>query len=67
MENHGENRALVNLHFRGKSQPYELSKKKSNFDIDKTFRALKIIAWLFSAHRIEKQLNADYTLPVKSN
>ena len=58
---------LANLHLRGKSQPYELSKKKSNFDIDKTFRALKMIALWFSSHHIEKRLNADYTLPVKSN
>ena len=50
----------------GKSQPYELS-KKFNFDIDETFRALKMIAWSFSSHHIEKPLNADYTLPVKSN
>ena len=56
----------VNFHLRGKSQPYELS-KKSNFDIDKTFRALKMIAWSFSSHHTEKRLNADYNLPVKSN
>ena len=41
--------------------------KKFNFDIDKTFRALKMIAWPFSSHHIEKQLNTDYPLPVKSN
>ena len=60
---------LVNLHCRGKSQPYELSKskKKKKNDIDKTFRALKMIAWSFSAHPIEKRLIAHYTLPVKLN
>ena len=56
---------LVNL------QPHELSKskkkKKKKNDIDKTFRALKMIAWSFSAHPIEKQLIAHYTLPVKLN
>ena len=41
--------------------------KKSNFDIDKTFRGLKRIPWLFSAHLTEKQLNADYTLFFKLN
>ena len=35
--------------------------------MDKTFRALKMIAWSFLSHHIEKQLNADYNLPVKSN
>ena len=57
---------VVNYHFQGKSQPYELSdKEKTNFDIDKTFRALKMIAWSFSTHHIEKRLNDDYTLPDK--
>ena len=36
-------------------------------DIDKTFGALKMIAWSFLSHHIEKQLNADYNLPAKSN
>ena len=44
-----------------------IERKKSNFDIDETFRALKMIAQSFSFHGIEKRLNADYTLPVKSN
>ena len=35
--------------------------------MDKTSTALKMIAWLFSSHQIEKRLNADYTLAVKSN
>ena len=48
-----------------KSTFYELN--KTNFDIDKTFRVLKIIAWLFSSYHIEKQFNVYYTLPVKSN
>ena len=39
-----------------------IKQKKSNFDIDKTFRALKMITWSFSAHHTGKQLNADYTL-----
>ena len=41
---------------RGKSQPYELSKKKekSNFDIDQTFGALEMIALSFSSYQIEK-------------
>ena len=26
-----------------------------------------MIAWSFSFHHVEKRLNADYTLPVKSN
>ena len=51
---------LVNLDLRDKSQ-------KSNIDIDKIFRVLKMIAWSFSSHHIEKGLNADYTLHVKSN
>ena len=38
MESHSETRLpLVNQHFGGKSQPYELSKKESNVDIDETF------------------------------
>ena len=41
----------------GKSQPYQLSKKNQIFDINKTFRALKMVAWLFSVHHIEKWLN----------
>ena len=41
--------------------------KKSNFDKDKTLTALKMVAWSFSSLHIEKQLNDDYTLPVKSN
>ena len=47
---------------RDKSQPYVLSKKKSNFDIDETFGALKVITWLFSAHHTQKRLIADYIL-----
>ena len=43
----------------------QIKQKKSNFDIDKTFRALKIIAWLFSAHHMGKRLNADYTFHFK--
>ena len=39
-----------------------IKQKKSNFNIDKTFRALKMITWSFSAHHTEKQLDADYTL-----
>ena len=54
-------------HLRRKSQPYNLSKKIKFIDIDKTFRALKMIAWSFLSHHIEKQLNADYNLPAKSN
>ena len=44
-----------------------IKQKKTNFDINKTFRVLKMIAWSFSSHHIEKRQNADYTLPVKSN
>ena len=40
-------------------------KNKPNFDIDKTFRALKMIALSFSSYQIEKRLNADYTLSAK--
>ena len=40
-------------------------KSTSNFDIDKTFRALKMIALSFSSYQIEKRLNADYTLSAK--
>ena len=44
----------LNLHLRGKSQPYELSKKnQTNFDMYKTSTALKMIAWLFSSHQTE--------------
>ena len=32
----------------------QIKQRKSNFDIDKTFRALKMIAWTFSSHHIEK-------------
>ena len=39
----------------------QAKKKKSNFDIDKTFKALKMIAWLFSTLHVEKRLNAGYT------
>ena len=35
------------------------AKKK---DMDKTFRAFKMITWLYPAHHIEKWLNADYKL-----
>ena len=61
---------LINWQLRGKSQPYELSStQKSNFDIDKTFRALKIIAWPFSAHHAEiykgKRLDVSYALPFR--
>ena len=58
---------LINLHWQGKSQPYELSKSKKKKKIEKTFRALKMIAWSFSAHPIEKRLIAYYILPVKLN
>ena len=59
---------LINLHWQGKSQPYELSKsKKKKKKIEKTFRALKMIAWSFSAHPNEKRLIAYYILPVKLN
>ena len=44
-----------------------IKQKKSNFDIDKAFRALKMITWSFSAHHTEKRLNADYTLFFKLN
>ena len=37
--------------------------KKSNFNIEKSFRALQMIVWSFSSHHIEKRLNTDYTLP----
>ena len=40
--------------------------RKSNFDIDKTFRALKMIACSFSSHHIVKRLNSYYTFPFKS-
>ena len=40
-----------------------------NFDIDKTFRALKIIAWPFSTHHAEiykgKRLDVNYALPFR--
>ena len=39
-----------------------IKQKKSNFDINKTLRALKMIAWSFLPHHIEKRLNADYIL-----
>ena len=42
-------------------------RKKSNFDIDKTFGALKMITWLFSVHHTEKRPNAGYTLFFKLN
>ena len=63
---------IADSNLRGKSQPYELSKKNQistlkHFLQFKTFRALKMIAWLFSSHHIEKRLNSNYTLPVKSN
>ena len=32
----------------------QIKQRKSSFDIDKTFRALKMIAWTFSSHHIEK-------------
>ena len=68
MESHSETRSpLVNQHLRGKSQPYELSKKESNFDIDEAFWTLKMIAWSFWAYHIEKVLNADYSLSLISN
>ena len=40
-------------------------KKKKKKKTDKRFRALKMIAWSFSADHIEKQLDADYTLSFK--
>ena len=56
MESHSETRLpLVNQHLRGKSQPYELSKKESNFDIDEAFWTLKMIARSFWAYHIEKK------------
>ena len=54
---------LLNSYLRGKSQPYELTKKNQIL----TFITLKMIAWSFSSFHIEKRLNADCTLPVKSN
>ena len=36
-------------------------------DIDKPFTALKMIPWSISFRHLKKQLNADYTLPVKLN
>ena len=44
-----------------------IKQKKLNFDIDKTFRALKVITWWFLAHNTDKQLNANYTLFFKLN
>ena len=67
MANHLDTRKIT---FWGKSQPYELSLiQKLNFGIDKTFRALKIVAWPFSTHHVDinKRLNIDYALPFKSN
>ena len=40
---------------------------RQKYNLDKTFRALKMIAWPFSAHHFEKGLNADYVLTFKSN
>ena len=67
MANHLDTRKIT---FWGKSQPYELSLiQKLNFGIDKTFRALKIVAWPFSTQHVDinKRVNIDYTLPFKSN
>ena len=43
--------------------------QKSNFGIDKTFRALGMVAWRFSAHHVDilKRLNVDYDFPFKLN
>ena len=60
--NHFDTRKFTTLWIKQKQK-----KKKKKNDIDKTFRALKMIAWSFSAHPIEKQLIAHYTLPVKLN
>ena len=58
---------ICKLTFARQKSTLWFKQKKSKLDIDKTFRALKVIAWSFSYHRISKQLNADNTLPVKSN
>ena len=42
-------------------------KSKLNLDIDKIFRAFKMIPWSFSSHHNEKQLNVGYIWSVKSN
>ena len=62
--NHFDTRKLT---FARQKSTLWIKQKKSNFDIDKTFRALKMITWSFSAHHTEKRLNADYTLFFKLN
>ena len=62
--NNCDNRKLT---FATQNSTLWIKHKKSNLDIDKTFRALKMITWLFSAHHTEKRLNADYTLFFKLN
>ena len=57
----------LKLTFTRQKSTLSIKQKKSNFDTDKTFRALKMITWSFSAHQIEKRLNADYTSPFKLN
>ena len=44
-----------------------IKQKNSNFDLDKTVRALKVITWSFSGHHTEKWMNGDYTLFFKLN
>ena len=51
----------LKLTFTRQKSTLSIKQKKIKFDIDKTFGALKMIPWSFSAHHNEKRLNADYT------
>ena len=57
----------LKLTFMRQKSTLSIKQKNSNFDKDKTFRALKMITWSYSAHQTENRLNADYTLPFKLN
>ena len=54
--NHFDNR---NFTFAKQKSALWIKQKKSNFDIDKRSRALKMIALSFLFHHIEKRLDAD--------
>ena len=57
--NHFDTRKLT---FAWQKWTLRIKQKNSNFDINKTFKASKMITWSLLAHHTKKRLIADYTL-----
>ena len=54
--NHFETRKFKFARQKSALRIKQKKKKKSSFDKDKAFRALKMIPWSFSSHHIERRL-----------